>query len=313
MRNHALVDEFTHLYKKNSDCFSFVERMKWPSGFCCCRCGHRSAYKVETRNIPLYECRSCRHQESLTSNTIMHKSRTPLWKWLFVFYIIGKSDSGVNAVHLSKLIQVTYKTAWSMLHKTRTALSQANEQQMMEGATEIKHEIFMKQPIPTEARLNMEKSAAIARAENGDNGIFYKIKLIPRIKQARDNLTAAEQEQLLVSLGISDPQRVVLNPRFQQYKKPSKSSWTEENLPTRDPLSLVATEAFQWLNDTFHGLGLKHAQSYLDEFCLRLNGSTGAIRCPYEYVLELALRPNQQKYDTATQTVNRQTIQIEAA
>ncbi|MNI77021.1 ISXO2-like transposase domain protein [compost metagenome] len=33
----------------------------------------------------------------------------------------------------------------------------------------------------------------------------------------------------------------------------------------------VASEANDWIKHTFHGLGRKHLQVYLDEFCYRLN------------------------------------------
>jgi hypothetical protein len=38
-------------------------RIRWPSGFCCPRCGHRSYFFIKTRM--LYQCTDCRTQTSL--------------------------------------------------------------------------------------------------------------------------------------------------------------------------------------------------------------------------------------------------------
>ncbi|MEW9698383.1 transposase [Paenibacillus sp. SI8] len=37
------------------------------------------------------------------------------------------------------------------------------------------------------------------------------------------------------------------------------------------PLTAFAAQASKWINETFHGIGSKYLQLYLDEFCFRLN------------------------------------------
>lgn len=39
----------------------------------------------------------------------------------------------------------------------------------------------------------------------------------------------------------------------------------------------IARQASNWINHTFHGLGAKHLQTYLDEFCYRRNLTTRNI------------------------------------
>ncbi|WP_165861227.1 transposase [Paenibacillus paeoniae] len=282
--------EFRSRYKSDEDCVPFLERMKWPTGFSCNGCGHRSAYKIITRSVPLYECRKCRYQQSLTSHTIMHKSRTSLRKWLFVFYLVGKSEHSVNAVQLSELINITYKTAWSMLNKIRSLLSGDSEQHWG-NHVEIKHEVFNQQSIPTEARLVKERSVAIIKSVHAQCS-FVSFYLLSRKGVARDNLIPQEQTELRKQLNLDKHPSVHVNPRFQQFLK---RNLTEERVVfgqlTRHPLSEIAIDAFNWMKDKFHGVGDKYAQSYMDEYCLRWNASTGVIKCAFEHVTRLSLRP----------------------
>ncbi|BFH17306.1 transposase [Paenibacillus melissococcoides] len=127
------VEELLQLLHNEAECHSFLFRMKWPDGFTCPRCHHGEAYVIKTRRLPLYDCRACRHQTSLIAGTIMEGSRTALWKWITAIWLVSRTDISLNAVELRALIQVTYKTAWSMLHKIRKAINRADSAQPLEG------------------------------------------------------------------------------------------------------------------------------------------------------------------------------------
>lgn len=50
---------------------------------------------------------------------MFEKSSTPLTSWFFAIYLFSQSKHGVSAKELSRLIGVTYKTAWRMCHLIR--------------------------------------------------------------------------------------------------------------------------------------------------------------------------------------------------
>ncbi|XID94175.1 transposase [Paenibacillaceae bacterium WGS1546] len=61
--------EYCKQYAKEEDCIPDLFRLKWPDGFRCSRCGHTCYYLINTRRLPLYECKSCRHQSSLLTGS----------------------------------------------------------------------------------------------------------------------------------------------------------------------------------------------------------------------------------------------------
>lgn len=114
-------------FPTEASCVPVLFSYKWPHGFRCPNCRHPHAYVIRTRRLPLYECGSCRHQTSLTAGTIFEGSRTSLRKWIAAIWLVANPKEGINAVRLRSIIDVTYKTAWAMLHKIRTAISCADE------------------------------------------------------------------------------------------------------------------------------------------------------------------------------------------
>lgn len=43
--------------------------LKWPNGYCCEKCGNDTYFKAKTRELPLYECKKCRYQATVTVGT----------------------------------------------------------------------------------------------------------------------------------------------------------------------------------------------------------------------------------------------------
>ena len=66
-------------------------------------------------------CEGCR--VSVTAGTIFHRTRTPLTVWFAVAWYMTSAKSGVSAKTLHRLLGFgSYETAWTMLHRFRTAM-----------------------------------------------------------------------------------------------------------------------------------------------------------------------------------------------
>jgi len=68
--------EFAKLFPDNESCIEYLARWRWPDGFRCPRCEGDRATRLPTR--PLWECRSCGHQTSVTAGTALHRTKLPL-------------------------------------------------------------------------------------------------------------------------------------------------------------------------------------------------------------------------------------------
>jgi len=114
--------QYRRHFRTEESCYDYLYRMKWPEGYRCPKCGHDSRYAITTRNHPLYECRRCGTQTSLTVGTIFEKSHIGITVWFAAIYA-ATQNRGVSTADISKELDLDYQTAWSMMKKIRGALS----------------------------------------------------------------------------------------------------------------------------------------------------------------------------------------------
>lgn len=134
----ALSDALRALFASEAHCADMLFRVRWPRGFRCPACRHREACVIRSRRLPLFECRRCRRQTSLTSGTIMERSRTPLTAWFKALFLLSQ-PCGISAKQLAALLGVTYKTAWLIAHKIRHAMRCGKEDRLLGGLVKIRH------------------------------------------------------------------------------------------------------------------------------------------------------------------------------
>jgi transposase-like protein len=102
----------------------WFEQTRWPNGPVCPHCGTvGSAYK--TKRPGLYRCAEpeCRQDFTVTSRTVMERSKIPLHKWAMAFYLMSSSKKGMSAHQHHRAFGLSYQTAWFMLHRIRLAMA----------------------------------------------------------------------------------------------------------------------------------------------------------------------------------------------
>jgi hypothetical protein len=209
-------------------------------------------------------------------------------------YIVSNCENSINAVQLSELIDVTYKTAWTMLNKLRQAISNSDRSILLSGVVEAKLEVYMKQPTPTYDALQKEQAVIAARAIEPSNFSYFKIKLVHCQQDPRGWLSKQAESKFINTHVSSKLSHFKINRRF---VNPPQS---EAILPR------IAKSAFSWMNNTFHGLGPLYTQAYLDEFCFRQNHPYKHGHCPFEFLLQLCLSTSNLNRAAATSTLMRQ-------
>jgi transposase-like protein len=111
-------DAFHRHFGTEDACRDWFYRARWPKGFVCPNCGGSRASWQAARKV--WQCRACHKQTSLTSGTLLERTKKPLRKWFEAAYLIVQR--GVNARTLQRELGLTYKTAWVWAHKLRGAL-----------------------------------------------------------------------------------------------------------------------------------------------------------------------------------------------
>jgi transposase-like protein len=112
---------FTSPSHTEARCRAYLEQLRWPDGVRCPRCDAiKGISRIESRGQ--FECEACGYQFSVRVGTIFHASHLPLWKWFLAVYIMSESDEGVSENQLKRMLGVSYKTAWYLSHRIRSAM-----------------------------------------------------------------------------------------------------------------------------------------------------------------------------------------------
>ena len=100
--------EFTQKFSDERTCEEHLIHLRWKHGFTCPKCNHSEAMLVHAahrrdadRRVPLFECKQCHRQTSVTAGTIFHKGKTPLYKWFLAIYLVRNDKRGVSAKMMS--------------------------------------------------------------------------------------------------------------------------------------------------------------------------------------------------------------------
>ena len=119
--------------------WEYLAGLRWKSGYVCTKCGCRHAYRLANGR---YQCVKCRHQVSVIAGTVLHKTHMPLTQWFLTFYFVCQEKRGISAVQLAAMIGTTYKTAWLMLKRIRTAMGQRDKIHHLHGVIEFDDAYF---------------------------------------------------------------------------------------------------------------------------------------------------------------------------
>lgn len=141
--------ELIQKYSNEDNAREFVESLRWPSGPVCPHCESTEVYRLTpkaTSKRPgrkgLLKCKVCRKQFTVTVNTVFADSHIPLSKWVLAIHLFCASKKGMSAHQIHRMIGVTYKSAWFMMHRVRHAMTESPEAAKLTGIVECDETYF---------------------------------------------------------------------------------------------------------------------------------------------------------------------------
>jgi transposase-like protein len=102
----------------------WLEMQRWPDGPHCSHCGSYSVTGLQGRahRPGVYQCNDCREQFTVTTGSVMERSKIPLNKWLLAMHLMASSKKGYSAHQLHRTLGITYQSAWFLAHRIREAM-----------------------------------------------------------------------------------------------------------------------------------------------------------------------------------------------
>lgn len=107
----------------------YLEASRWPDGAVCPHCGQiDTVSKLGGKSMGpgWYHCSECREKFTVRVGTLYERSHIPLHKWLLATHLIVASKKGMSSLQLSRMLGISYKSAWFMTHRIRETMKPVN-------------------------------------------------------------------------------------------------------------------------------------------------------------------------------------------
>jgi len=97
------LPDFMRLFPDDAACAAHLEKVRWPDGFACQYCRWRGEPgRFPNRSSVVLRCRNCKRDTSLTANTVMQRTHTPISIWFWAAYLVSSQTPGMSAVQFQR-------------------------------------------------------------------------------------------------------------------------------------------------------------------------------------------------------------------
>jgi transposase-like protein len=260
-------------------CHAYLEEIRWPDGVTCPRCESKKISRIVERRQ--FECSDCRYQFSVRVGTVLQDSKLPLWKWFLAIYMMCESKKGISANQLHRMLGGSYKTAWFLCHRIRSAMEDEGAE-LLTGIVEADETyIGGKKRFPagttrSEMALHRRdnKTVVLGAVERGGK---VRFRVAPDASSASvkgflndvvaDDAKAIYTDSHRSYRGIGDENTV------HEYVNHSANQWVNGQIHT-NTVESVWSLFDRSVIGAYHKLSVKHLPAYLDEAAFRWNNRT---------------------------------------
>lgn len=279
-------------FSTEEKCLDYLERMRWPNGLACIKCGSMNVRKYEVKEstrtrirngkkvqakVParrVYQCREkeCGEQFTATSGTIFHDTHLPLRTWFLAIAMICDAKKGISACQLQRHLpgsrkgtKISYRTAWFLCHRIREAMKEPGG--LLGGQVEVDETYIGGRYDKRRKRGPYEKDAVMGLIERKGRVEAYKIPtpskqvLVGIVKDRVAPDATVYTDEYRADKSIPHRHEVVNHSKL-EYVRGNAHTNSIENF-----WSLLK----RGVMGNYHKVSIKHLPRYLAEFTYRHN------------------------------------------
>jgi transposase-like protein len=272
------LPELIEQFRSEDKCREYLEDLRWPNGVRCPRCGDKSVSWIEKRSQ--WECNgtSCRYQFSVKAGTLFHDSHLPLWKWFLAIYLVGESKKGISAKQLQRTLGVSYKTAWYLGHRIRSAMEE-DSPVPLRGIVEIDETwVGGRHRKSEQDRSGRNRKSMVLGAVQRDGELRLEVRKGPGRESKVSyrgfvkDAVGSDAEMIFTDSDSSWGELSSWKVKGTKHRKVdhSKEEWVRGIVHT-NTIENVWSLLKRSVVGTYHQLSAKHLPAYLDEMAFRLN------------------------------------------
>ena len=273
--------EFVTMFPDDVACAAYLERLRWPSGCLCPACGEPSSTAPWRHTRGRIVCPGCRHQTTVTTGTILEKTRTPLTTWFEAAWHLTTAKNGMSARTFERTLGISYRAGWMILQRFRVAMVRA-ERERLSGDVEVDETLVGGIDHGGKSGRGAKKCVVVIAVEVLQPKGFGRV----RMRYVPD---ASGRSLLPFVCDAAAPGSVIMTNGWSGYNGLSELEYIHQRTilsSLGDPAHVampgvhrVASLLKRWIMGTHQGsVESVHLQSYLEEYTFRFNRRTSRSR-----------------------------------
>ena len=260
--------EFATQFPDDKSCLAYLSELKWAECYVCKKCGH-TKFTVRKKNLAR-DCNRCHHVESPTAGTMFHRVRFGTRKAFGIVFEMSATTKGLSSSQVARRYGISRTTAWSFMHKVRTAM-QSSGKYPMKGNVQVDEFVFGgKESLKQGRSKDSKKKKLIGALELNTSG---KVKRV-YFKKIEDYSSKSLSE--IFDSHISSEAQVVTD-KWTGYVPISRRYNIEQKYSDKGgsmkQMHTIIHQLKSWLRSVYSWVHQAHIEKYLAEYSYRINRS----------------------------------------
>jgi transposase-like protein len=260
--------EFTDHFPNDRSCLQYLSDYKWAEGYNCPKCSH-TKFTVRKKNLAR-DCNRCHHIESPTAGTMFHRVRFGIRKAFMITFEMSATTKGLSASQLSKRYSISRTTAWTFMHKVRTAM-QSSENYPMKGNVQVDEFVFGgKESLKQGRSKDTKKKKLIGALELSDTGKVKRVYFKMIEDYSSKSLSKIFDSHISTEALVFTDKWTGYGPITKRFNIEQKYSDKGVNMKQ---MHTIIHQVKSWLRSIYSWVHEGHIEKYLDEYSFRINRS----------------------------------------
>ncbi|KAA6333976.1 hypothetical protein EZS27_017670 [termite gut metagenome] len=302
--------DFTDRFPTEKDAIDYIIDKKYNGQYVCPKCGcvHK-IYRLTYNYRNLY-CNNCKSHFSALAGTIFENTHLDLRMWLYAINLVIVSRKGISAMQLKRELGMkTYNSAWRMMQQIRKAMAKEEMKEVFEAVVEIdetyvggkprkgnNHNDNDKENNGNKRGRGTSKTPVIGVKERSTGKVHA---VVANKNEFGKQLTGKQLFKVLNK--VCKDNTTVMTDQFSGYNildKENEKNFIRLKVDHSVMFSLgngIHTNGIEsfWailkrgVYGIFHHISTRYLQSYVNEFCFRLNYRDNEVA--FERLVELAV------------------------
>ena len=260
--------EFTENFPDDLSCLQYLSDIKWSGGYKCKRCGH-TKFTVRKKNLAK-DCNRCHHIESPTANTMFHRLRFGIRKAFTIVFEMSATTKGLSASQVSKRYGISRTTAWTFMHKIRSAMGSSGKHKL-KADVQVDEFVFGGKETMKQGRCkDSKKKKLIGAVELTESGKIKRVYFKKIEDYSSKSLSKIFDSHISIEAQVYTDKWTGYIPIGKRYNIEQKYS---DKGGSMKQMHTIIHQVKSWLRSVYSWVHEAHIEKYLAEYSFRINRS----------------------------------------